>query len=233
MVDVTVRCGCSRTMQTDTFAGGGRYRCSCGTRIGITGLPKFDATHCSLFRSGRICNGPKLAEDPVCQPCSILIAKIAMTDRDVVEQLASTMAAVDFHQEQAAKLEARREQERIRSENFEQRDDARRCCVVYYCRIRPGIIKIGTSIQLAARMDNFRIPAEDVLAAEPGSYKLESLRHRQFTHLRIAPKREDFRLDDQLQEHMDNLVRTHGQPYDLVATIYERQLKLASRGSQS
>lgn len=232
-MEITVRCGCTRTMQTDTYAGAQRYRCSCGARVGLYGLPKLDATHCSLYRGGRVCNGPKDRDAPTCQPCMTNIARHAMNDPEVVELLAGKLADVDFYEIRQGQLDQRKQLERERLEKFERRDDARRCCVVYYCRIRPGVIKIGTTIQLAVRMDSFRLPADAVLAAEPGSYQLENMRHRQFEQLRIHPRREDFHLDDSLQTHIDNLVRIHGQPYDLANTILERQLELASRGTQS
>lgn len=38
-------------MQPDALAGPGRYRCRCGARIGVKGLPQFRADRCSRVRA--------------------------------------------------------------------------------------------------------------------------------------------------------------------------------------
>ena len=56
---------------------------------------------------------------------------------------------------------------------------------VYYIR-RSGYIKIGTTKNLARRMNALR--PEAILALEPGSYKRETYRHRQFEREQQPPE---------------------------------------------
>lgn len=150
-----------------------------------------------------------------------------MRDREIVKELTEGLARVNFHQEQTAERDRLREAERQRMEQVVDTLDARKVCVVYYCEIRPGIVKIGTTTNLAVRMGSFRVPASSVLAAEPGYFKLENLRHRQFPAQRIDPAREDFRLDDALRVHIDSVRDKHGDPYELVFRIRYLQTELA------
>lgn len=227
MMEVTVRCGCKRIMRPDTYAGPGHYRCGCGARVGLSGLPKFDAGHCPLPRGNRACNGPKLPDYPLCEQHMVMVSRLAVHVPEIMEQLAEDLASVDFRRAHQDQLEKRRAEERARSDAYNQREQARKVCVVYYCLLRPGVVKIGTSVQLAARVDSFRLSASAVLAAEPGHFRLENLRHRQFPAQRIDPEREDFRLDDELQAHIDKVRAQHGDPYELVTRIYENQRRLA------
>lgn len=236
LIEVTVQCGCSRTMRPDTYAGPGRYRCSCGARVALAGLPKQDDRHCSLIRAnGRACNGPKPPDDLTCQPCAVLIAKLSLRRREVVEQLAESLASAEFHDKYDLYLTLFREQQDNRLAQTRRRLDANKVSVVYYCIIRPGVVKIGTTVSLAERMAAFRRLPGDVLAVEPGSYKLESARHRQFDHLRAEPgRREDFTLTDELQSHIDAVRQKFGEPWDLVRQIYdEQQRELAKAQAES
>ncbi|MEH0552568.1 GIY-YIG nuclease family protein [Streptomyces sp. B21-101] len=81
--------------------------------------------------------------------------------------------------------------------------------VVYYIR-RRGYVKIGTTTQLRARMRD--LMPDEVLAVEPGSYKLEGELHVRFAHIRLSPKCEYFLLDEDLQAHIARVVSRVGPP---------------------
>lgn len=76
---------------------------------------------------------------------------------------------------------------------------------VYYALVAPGRVKIGFSTNTRARMGALRTtaPELELLATEVGTVGLERRRHRQFGHLRIDPKREVFRLEDDLAAWID------------------------------
>lgn len=227
MPEPTVRCHCKRTMQHDTLAGRGQYRCVCGARISIAGLPRSDPHYCGVLIGGSICNGPKRVYDITCQPCGLKIARSALADPESRELLAVQFEQGELLRIRKEERERQRQEAATKSEEWNRRERVRRVCVVYYCLLRPGVVKIGTTVQLAIRIDSFRVPASAVLAAEPGHFQLDNLRHRQFAGLRIDPNREDFRLDDTLRAHIDKVRAAHGDPYELVTRIYERQQELA------
>lgn len=227
MIEITIKCGCTRTMRADG-SGGGRYICGCGARVTVSGLPRFTPTRCSLRRGTRICNGPKTPDAQTCQPCAVLIAKLAMADPEVVEQVGASASLRDFYRAKDAETERRRQEEQARLDSFDRKDWARQAPVVYYCELRPGIVKIGTSVQLGVRIDSFRCPESAVLAAEPGHYKLEKERHRQFAAQRIHPNREDFQLDEELRAHIAKVRSAYGDPFELVEQIRRKRVELAS-----
>lgn len=81
--------------------------------------------------------------------------------------------------------------------------------VVYYLEWA-GRVKIGTSTNLASRLNS--IYHDQLLAAEPGSYKLERDRHQTFTTDRIDGQKEWFNKSDQLTEHIARVRVQHGNP---------------------
>jgi hypothetical protein len=81
--------------------------------------------------------------------------------------------------------------------------------VVYYIR-RSSMIKIGTTVDLRARMAVL-LP-DEVMAIEPGSYSLEAARHRQFRKLRVRGQREWFHAGPLLQQHIMKVRSEHGEP---------------------
>lgn len=230
-MEITVRCGCTRTMQADTYAGPQRYRCSCGARVSLSGLPKLDDRHCALPKGRRICNGPKLPEAIACEPCSVLIATLALADPELAEQLGTQQGHREFVLARSAET-TRMLAEQAAHPRIDRGPDAPKCGVVYYAELRPGILKIGTTLNLFTRMSTLHVPRASVVAAEPGTYDVEKARHRQFAHLRIG-HREDFRVDEGLREHAEALVVEHGNPFDLAARLMEQSRELASRASQS
>jgi hypothetical protein len=230
MIEITVRCGCSRTMRADAV-GPGRYRCGCGAQVALSGLPKVDDRHCALPKGNRICNGPKLADAMACEPCSVLIAKEVLADKEAVEQLGTNAGATAYRTARKAELDrllALRE-DLVR---IDRSPDAPKCGVVYYAELRPGILKIGTTLNLRTRMSTLHVPPASVVAAEPGTYDVEKARHQQFAHLRIG-RGEDFRVDEGLREHVEALAAEHGDPFDLATRLTRQAEELASRASQS
>ena len=81
--------------------------------------------------------------------------------------------------------------------------------VVYYIR-RGKYVKIGTTTNLKNRMRD--LMPDEVLAVEPGSYKLESDLHYAFRDIRLSPDREYFELTEELQTHIDAVIEKHGPP---------------------
>jgi hypothetical protein len=57
--------------------------------------------------------------------------------------------------------------------------------VVYYVR-DGGLVKIGTTRDLANRMRKLRLPLTCLLALEPGDIELERLRHAEFSAVRAT-----------------------------------------------
>lgn len=230
-MEITVRCGCGRTMAPDHRAGPQSYRCGCRATVRLAGLPDDDPRRCPIRIGQRICRGPKPPEAAVCQPCTVRLADQAMTDPDVVEQLAENRGALDFFGIRKQRTD-RMLEEWAAQTRIDRRPDAPRCGVVYYAELRPGIVKIGTTLNLAARMSSLHVPPASVIAAEPGTYDVEKARHRQFAHLRIG-QREDFRVDNDLHAHVEGIAAEHGNPYELAARLTEQARTLASRPAQS
>jgi len=81
--------------------------------------------------------------------------------------------------------------------------------VVYYVK-RGNYVKIGTTTKLRNRMRD--LMPDEVLAVEPGSYKLEGELHRRFAHIRLHASCEYFLLNAELQEHVDEVLARTGPP---------------------
>jgi hypothetical protein len=81
--------------------------------------------------------------------------------------------------------------------------------VVYYVR-RGRFVKIGTTSKLRTRMRD--LMPDEVLAVEPGSYRLERMLHTRFADARISPDCEYFRLTDELAGHIAKVIEQHGPP---------------------
>ncbi|AVO21693.1 hypothetical protein I5I01_gp88 [Mycobacterium phage MooMoo] len=79
--------------------------------------------------------------------------------------------------------------------------------VVYYLALSPTVIKIGTTGDLPARIKGLRTSIQYVVALEQGGHELETQRHRQF-HAERLSRREDFRVSERLQAHIDHIRRT-------------------------
>ena len=79
--------------------------------------------------------------------------------------------------------------------------------IVYYIR-RGDLIKIGTTVDPVMRFGN--LMPDKILAFEPGDADQETLRHRQFDHLRCYG--EHFRRAPELLEHIRQIRQLHGSP---------------------
>lgn len=83
--------------------------------------------------------------------------------------------------------------------------------VVYYLRWG-DLIKIGTTRNLWQRVGS--IPHDRLLAIEPGSYELESVRHDEFRQFRAYRNREWFKDCNEIRRHVNALRRTYGDPLE-------------------
>lgn len=81
--------------------------------------------------------------------------------------------------------------------------------IVYYIRFSDRV-KIGFTTSLRSRL--LALPVDEVLAAEPGTYDLETERHRQFAQ-DLAAGREWFNLSDALRAHVTSVREKHGDPF--------------------
>jgi hypothetical protein len=79
--------------------------------------------------------------------------------------------------------------------------------IVYYIR-RGDLIKIGTTADPVMRFGD--LMPDEILAFEPGDAEQETLRHRQFDHLRCHG--EHFRSAPELLEHIRQIRHLHGDP---------------------
>lgn len=102
--------------------------------------------------------------------------------------------------------------------------------LVYYVQLKHGDIKIGCTVNLGSRMAQLRLSLTDVLAAEPGSFKLEKRRHREFDRFRRDPHREDFEAAPDLLRHAADIRGQHGDPAALYGTQMEHN-RAADRAS--
>jgi hypothetical protein len=89
--------------------------------------------------------------------------------------------------------------------------------VVYYMGDPASqTVKIGTSTNFRKRLIGIRAKFPDIvlLAVEPGHFTLESLRHDQFSELRIVQRgqREWFRKAPELMDHVNEIRRQYGDP---------------------
>lgn len=86
------------------------------------------------------------------------------------------------------------------------KDRKARWAVVYYIK-RGGLVKIGTTIDMTARMAV--LDPDEILATEPGSYDLERERLKQFRHL-LAKRAEWFYPGEDLLSHIAEVAARHG-----------------------
>lgn len=226
-VELTISCGCGRKMTPNAIKGAGHYRCGCGMRIGIEGLPVRPARQCPVMRGRRLCNRPKEPSADVCDTCAEQITRVTMTRPGLWRNVALADVKDRYDEERQRATHDYAAERQRESERQAELRSLRDFNVVYYVRVRPGVVKIGTTRHLPSRMGALRVEPSAVLAAEPGTQKLEAVRHKQFAHLQTGRYREDFELGDQLVAHIEALVAQHGEPYAVHAQIEVRQRQLA------
>jgi hypothetical protein len=144
-------------------------------------------------------------------------AGIEMTEELVEAALKLAQVQVDKGREEVRKTEEKRKQEaeRLATVSPNLYGDAEHP-VVYYIR-RGKYVKIGTTANLRERMRD--LMPDEVLAVEPGGRALEQRLHHHFARIRFSRDREYFKLTDELQEHIDAVVRKHGQPPPDLSTL--------------
>ncbi len=80
--------------------------------------------------------------------------------------------------------------------------------IVYYIR-RADLVKIGTTKRPAERFA--ALLPDEILAWEPGSHSVESMRHEEFSEWRLGGS-EYFRANEVLSRHIEQLLQLHGEP---------------------
>ncbi len=97
--------------------------------------------------------------------------------------------------------------------------------VVYYLRTRPGIVKIGYTVDMRRRVKELRAHLRDVIAAEPGGAVKEAHRHAQFAAQRQG-RSEDFVVTPELEAHMADIRSAVGDPLDMARMQKDRNSDL-------
>lgn len=202
-----------------------RFRCGCGAAVTVKGYAPPPPNRCPIISDGRRCPQPKKPHEKACTECSSAIASAVIAIPEQRKRLGQAAAFREIAAWRQELLDERQRESDGYREDRERRKAAAECDVVYYVCTKPGIVKIGTTRRLAARVAGLRLTMADVLAAEPGDRQLEAMRHKEFAELRMdtRKRREDFRLDDRLQSHIRMLVAQYGSPGELVADLLTRQ----------
>jgi len=231
-LDLTVRCGCSRTMRLDAAAGRGHMVCGCGNRIHVD-VPNrmvFEHGMCCWVGQDHGCTGQAI--DPKVQLCETHLR--AVVDWAAAHRL--RLAKSQMQRQQLSRLAADvaatpEQQDRLNRDQFArnvraQRDKIHRAIgvageVVYYVRLGPDRLKVGVSYDLSARLRAFRAPIDALLAAEPGDMALEKKRHSQFAKYRLERpgSREEYSPAPDLVAWIDQVRAEHGDPTDLVTRL--------------
>lgn len=216
-------CGCGREMRVDAMVGPLAFRCGCGARFNLH-APQLDTKRdrCVFVASMSRCRAVRLPDVPVCQEHAAMIA--AAADGTIRQ----------FNQRQADLLDSPAEpwsevikrnlpppapgySDRVRADIHARKLPG---SVVYYVRIRPGVIKIGVTINLDDRLKAMRMSAPgDLLAAEPGDRAVEKARHAKFADFRMDCRREDFAEADELLAYIRAVRSRYGDPRTLPARL--------------
>lgn len=201
MNDVTVACSCGRTMTPDITAGRGNFRCGCGARVRVTVATT--ATCIGVGEDGERCRMRPVRESA--RAGMSLCRGHFAGYLEVLELIGKNERLMQLIEPQqllipAADPEDGRRWNEMRRRYAEQ-------SVVYYVRIG-GLIKIGTTVNMQARMSQLMI--DEVLATEPGDRELELMRQKQFKHLRERGER--FRPEPDLLSHVAMIREHFGDP---------------------
>lgn len=234
MADLIVTCACSRDMTPVTSLGPGNYRCAaCRTRIKVNSPALARSTGHCIWPSRNRCTGPLYEDLPLCRAHSKMVAGAVLREPRARREMAESEGAEVYRQQLALSTarerdEAERERARaaaeFRAKGFTTYEGA---AVVYYVRLAPDRIKVGTTTSLRVRMSDLRVRTmDDVLAAEPGGRMVEKERHKQFGHLRIRGRYnaflEEFREADDLMAHIATTRERFGDPYELAADLLRK-----------
>ncbi|MGW1134576.1 GIY-YIG nuclease family protein [Streptomyces griseoluteus] len=236
MTELTVKCGCGRTMTPDGRRGYGAFRCGCGLAIQISGEPASPGPRCVGEDAGKPCRMPVITDRPflLCRNHYRSSGLKQFHEWITMENEQLARAVVDFNIQQLIddaddEFTAdfhRRVQEslnniRLLQDNPELarkhawRNDPENCGSVYYVR-HGNSVKIGKSVNVRRRMDALTcaIPGAELLATEPGYTERERSLHSKFSFYRQAG--EWFALGPGLVDYINKLRRAAGQkPIDV------------------
>lgn len=211
MPSVSVTCRCLHPLRQEPGAPNGYLVCrNCGTRIRIN----MDRSRvCSASNpNGSPCIAELFMFDPV-PLCKThrdqLLLDPAFTGGELytkthVEKVRADAMTTRFphtvsDEDRAAMVDAETAERRARDLRSQ----------VYYVALR-GHIKIGFTSNITVRMT--QLLPDALLATEPGDRKLETKRHRQFSHLRGTFGMEYFKVDPELVAHVETVLAEHGPP---------------------
>lgn len=223
MEPATATCGCGRPMRVDALVGPLAFRCGCGARFNLV-APHFDKheLRCVYVSGTQRCRDNRLPEVPVCK----------LHAEEIAAAVEGTLKEFKRKHDEDDDTPIETAEERLRKagirQEYRSREEIRHDLhvkklpgsVVYYVRVRPGQIKIGTTINLDARLKSMRLSAPgDLLAAEPGERAEEKVRHAKFAELRLDCRREDFEEGDELLAHIKRVRAKYGDPHTLPARL--------------
>lgn len=185
-----------------------------GTRRNKHGIPVYDLSvpreSCFWPNCGRI---PSTYEaSRLCDTHAAHVTKIVDEVRahEEAEHRAIREAELERLQAQADRLDALFNEQRAKlAVHKPKREEPAPQPVIYYVQIMSHI-KIGWTSNLTNRMRQFP-PNSQLLAVHPGTRKDEAAIHKRFAHVR-SHGREWYPLVPQLLEHIDRVVREHGEP---------------------
>lgn len=210
MTEFAIACGCGRKMTPDGQAGYGAYRCGCGARIKVSLINRPKVT-CAGSYSGEPCRSEVHLLDPfpVCKEhysSSGLQAYQAWTSgapREIAEEIKRQV--LERHRRDREQELTELGLKQVGGHVIAERQHP----VVYFLRAG-DLVKIGTTVDLVARMKAFNLPTLVVLATEPGYHARERELHQQFSDLRH--EREWFRLEEPLVGYINGIRQAHGLP---------------------
>lgn len=191
MQELTVRCGCGRTMAPEYRRGVGHYRCGCGARIHAA-IAQPDKRVCWFNE----CNILASTAEPI---------RLCPEHEELTARL---IAHVDAKNVMKGWIEARtlNGDDRPRPLGSYAPESSFTQPWVYFMR-RETLIKIGTTYNLK---DRAAVLNATVLAKTPGSYSEEARMHKRFASLRRHG--EWFEPGPELLDFINELRRKERQP---------------------
>lgn len=192
---------------------------------------RWESHKCGALYQGLRCGKPVRRRSLVCADCEWSVGKSLISSHEGQQMLIRLLGGVRRADERisaqrvmdqaARRFEKETAEEEKREAKRRQRESGAGY-VVYYARLGLNHIKIGTSNALPRRMKELRVVnPENLLAAEPGGYKVEKARHEQFKKWRWNPRTEDFGEGPDLLEHIKATRAEHGDPYALAARLHQ------------
>lgn len=205
-MNVTVACGCGRTMRPAPLHGRGAFRCGCGAMVKIAETARNASGCVATADGGTCCRLPVTQTDPLAL-CDEHFASTGLKryrqwllqgpeeialDAARLREIAFLGIGDDEATGEQVRLElVRREQSaqdqrrnaELRAQNLRrtrQEEAARESRgVVYFLQIG-DLVKIGKSLVLEQRLASYSYPDRKLLATEPGYTERERQLHRLF-----------------------------------------------------